>query len=217
MQLIKVGFLIDKSNNWFGSYLKTLDLKFNKKKIVKKISFSPKSFKNFDILFIINYTKILNNNILSSVKIPLVIHASKLPKGKGFSPLLWQVIKGKREIFVTLFKAVEELDSGPIFLQNKMKLNGTELYDELREKLAQNMLLLITRFMRMYPNIKSRKQIGKSTFYKRRQLKDSNLNINKSIKDQFNLLRVCNNNDWPAYFIYKKKKYIIKIYKNDEI
>ena len=56
MAKLKVGFLIDKENSWFflnlNKYYKTLD----KKKYFKKISFNSRSFNNFDILFIINYT-----------------------------------------------------------------------------------------------------------------------------------------------------------------
>ena len=40
----------------------------------------------------------------------------------------------------------------------------------------------------------------------------SELDINKSIKSQFNMLRVVDNERYPAFFSHKKKKYIIKIY-----
>ena len=29
-------------------------------------------------------------------------------------------------------------------------------------------------------------------------------------------MRIANNQDWPAYFIYRKKKYIIKIFEENE-
>jgi methionyl-tRNA formyltransferase len=51
-----------------------------------------------------------------------------------------------------------------------------------------------------------------------RTSKDSKLNMNKTIKNQFNLLRIVDNERYPAYFIYNNKKYILKIYedKNDK-
>ena len=58
-----------------------------------------------------------------------------------------------------------------------------------------------------------KKQNGKSSFNKRRTKKDSEININKSIKSQFNLLRICDNNKYPAFFKYRNTKYVIKIYK----
>ena len=36
------------------------------------------------------------------------------------------------------------------------------------------------------------------------------------IQDQFNLLRVASNDDFPAYFILQGKKYIIKIFDGEE-
>ena len=39
------------------------------------------------------------------------------------------------------------------------------------------------------------------------------LDINKTIKEQFNHLRINDNVNFPSFFIYKKIKYFIKIYK----
>ena len=213
MAKLKVGFLIDKENSWFflnlNKYYKTLD----KKKYFKKISFNSRSFNNFDILFIINYTKIINNSVLKKIKLPIVIHASDLPKGKGFSPLMWQVLENKKKIKVSMIKAVKKVDSGPIIFKKQIKLNGTELYDELRLKLSKVIVDLMKKLLIVYPNLKLKSQKGNSTFYKKRQPKDSNLNINKSLKSQFNLLRTCDNRNWPAFFSYKNRKYVLKIYK----
>ena len=48
--------------------------------------------------------------------------------------------------------------------------------------------------------------------FKKDNLKDSELDIKKSIEENFNLLRIGNNEKWPSFFNYKGKKYIIKIY-----
>ena len=75
---------------------------------------------------------------------------------------------------------------------------------------------LIEKYILSYPNIKGKEQQGKSTFYKRRTPKDSELNINKSIDEQFNLLRIVDNHNYPAYFIKNNVKYILKIEKDNE-
>ena len=49
--------------------------------------------KNFDILFILSYHKILSKNILKNNKHNIVIHASNLPKGKGFAPFFHQILE----------------------------------------------------------------------------------------------------------------------------
>ena len=107
-----------------------------------------------------------------------------------------------------------KIDSGPIAMTGKLKLSGLELYDEIRFLQAKKTFEMIEKFLKKYPKIKIIKQIGKSTYYKKRNPKDSQLNVNKSILSQFNILRIANNNEWPAFFYYKNKKYIIKIFKD---
>ena len=58
----------------------------------------------------------------------------------------------------------------------------------------------------------SQKQIGNYT--KKKYPSDSELNINFSIKKLFNQMRIANNDEWPSFFYFKNKKFIIKIFKN---
>ena len=67
-------------------------------------------------------------------KLVLIIHPSKLPKNRGFAGTQQEVLKNKNKIFVTMIKAEEKLDNGPICLQDYFNLNGTELIDEIRKK-----------------------------------------------------------------------------------
>lgn len=209
----KIAFLLDKKNPWIFEYYK----KFYKKKFKKvKILWNTKKLLNFDILFIINYTKKIDLKKFSSSSINLVIHESNLPKGKGFAPLQWQVLQNKKKIIFSMIKINKMIDSGPIVMKKMLKLNGLELYDELRFLQAKTIFKMIDLFIKKYPQIKFKKQKGSSTFYRKRTTKDSKLNINRTIKSQFNKLRITNNNDWPAFFIYRKQKYIIKIFKDEK-
>ena len=71
-------------------------------------------------------------------------------------------------------------------------------------------------FINKYPNITHSDQFGKQSFYPKRTEKDSELKITKTIKEQFNLLRVCDNDRYPAFFYINDKKYILKIYNDDK-
>jgi methionyl-tRNA formyltransferase len=59
------------------------------------------------------------------------------------------------------------------------------------------------------------KQNGEETFYPKRSAKDSELDIDTSIREQFNLLRIVSNEDYPAFFNIGGHKYMIKIEKAD--
>jgi len=56
-------------------------------------------------------------------------------------------------------------------------------------------------------------QRGKGSFYKRRGARDSRLDISKTIAEQFDLLRVVDNDIYPAFFKYKGQKYFLKVTK----
>jgi len=208
----KVTFLLDKSNLWFEKQLKNFDFKLNHK-FIFKISKNFKNIKNQNLVFPLSYLRKLPKSFLQKNDLVLIVHTSKLQKDKGFAPLQYQILRNKKKIYTTLIKAIDKVDSGPIYLQNSFMLNGTELYGEIRQKQGEKILNIIKKFLIKYPKIFSRKQRGIGNFNQRRYPKDSQLNINKTIKQQFNHLRINDNENFPSFFYYKKQKYIIKIFK----
>tara|TARA_Y100000816_G_scaffold151500_1_gene107874 strand:- start:467 stop:1114 length:648 start_codon:yes stop_codon:yes gene_type:complete len=208
----KITFLLDKTNLWFEKQLKDYNFKLNHK-YTFKISKNSNKIKNQDIVFPISYTKILPESFLKRNELVLIAHPSKLPENKGFAPIQYQILKNKKKFFISLIKAVKKVDAGPIYLQNSFTLNGTELSDEIRYLQGLQILKIVRNFLKKYPKIKSKNQSNKGNFNKRRYPKDSKLNINKTIKQQFNHLRINNNKLYPSFFYFKGKKYIIKIYK----
>jgi methionyl-tRNA formyltransferase len=208
---IIVNFLFDRKNNWINKYISKK--KFLRKNLIIKKYLDPKKIKKQEIVFVLGYTKILSADFLKNNKYVLVVHESALPKGKGFSPLQWQILKNKNKITVCLFIATISFDSGDILFKDTIYLNGSELYEEIRQKQVMTSIKLINKFLKNYPKIKQTKQKGEETFFKRRLPKDSEININKTIKSQFNKFRIANNDDWPLFFLYKNQKYILKIFK----
>ncbi|QWE28989.1 formyltransferase family protein [Polynucleobacter sp. AM-7D1] len=208
----KVTFLLDKNNNWIESYISNLCTEISPHKYEVAITHNHDLVEHQDIVFILGYTRVLNAEFLAKNRFNLVVHESDLPRGKGFSPVQWQILEGSNSIPICLFEATSELDSGDIVLMDKFELTGYELYDEIREKQASATTKLITKFLFEYPIFSRLKQVGQQTFYSRRSLIDGKLDINKNIKEQFNLLRVANNENWPSFFIIDGKKYFLKIY-----
>ena len=211
-----VTFLFDKKNLWF--YEQFNNYNFNlRKKFIFKITKNKSQVSNQDIVFPLCYTKILPEKFLRKNKLTLIVHPSKLPRNKGFAPIQYEVLNNKNQFYMSLIKSVKEVDAGPIILQNKFKLKGDELSKEIRYIQGKQILKIIKQFLLIYPKFKFRIQTGKSNFNKRRYPKDSELNINKTIKKQFNHLRINDNDLYPSFFNYKNKKYIIKIFKEKKI
>tara|TARA_R110001606_G_C15389005_1_gene651278 strand:+ start:733 stop:1398 length:666 start_codon:yes stop_codon:yes gene_type:complete len=218
MKSLKITILTDNPNSWIIPYVEELKQELIQHKITHV--FLSTDIPKGDVMLILGCEKILKPEFLTKHKTNIVIHPSKLPKGKGFSPLAWQIIEGLNIIPVTLFEAVEKVDAGEIYLVDQIELRGDELNNEIKHQQG----LITKKMVKMYINsistkpeeIKGIPQEGEDTFYPRRTLESSELDVNLSIKKQFNILRVVDNERYPAYFKYMGEKYIIKIYKEDE-
>jgi len=166
-----------------------------------------------DLCFYLSYGRIVGSGIREKYRNNLVIHASNLPKGRGWSPISWLILDGQHQFTVTLFEALNDVDAGPIYAQRNFELRNTELIDEWRNELAEVIMKLAGEFVARYPDSvgASRPQEGESTYYEKRGPKDSELNIDKTLQEQFNLLRIVDNERYPAFFSYKGKEFILKI------
>ena len=133
--MIKIAFLLDRSNNWLASHL--THFKRDLHGFDVKVSYDEESITGNELVFVLGFTKLLRGEVLKKNKMLLVVHESDLPKGRGFSPVQWQILEGKNEIVVCLISAAENADSGDIFETVLLKLDGSELHDEIREKQAR--------------------------------------------------------------------------------
>ena len=212
--IMNISFLTDNPNSWIISYLENFKKSLNNFNI--RHYYSQEEIKDSgEILFILSCEKIVRKEALKYHKKNIVVHPSKLPKGKGWSPVAWQILEGVNSIPVSLFEANSKVDSGQIYFQDEFKLYGHELNEEIKYLQGKSTFKLIKKFLKSYPNLEPFSQKGESTYYKKRTKNDSELDINRSIKDQFNLLRIVDNNLYPAFFFHHGHKYTIKITKNE--
>jgi len=205
-----VCFLFDESNDWIRSFVKSMQFDdLEQFKLTE--TFDAKEAEGFDFVFILGYTKILSESFLLKNKLNLVVHASNLPKGKGFSPVQWQVLNGQNKIPIRLIEAAKMVDSGNVYLQDSFDLTGYELNADIRKKQGNATLKIIRQFLLNYSDINPQCQIGTESFYPRRGVNDSELNIDLPLREQFNLLRVVDNELYPAFFYVEGRKYRLKI------
>lgn len=207
-----IQILVDNRESWFVPYAKELVDYLAKQNHDVYLIHNHEEIKKGDILCLLACEKIFKDLHLN--KHNLVVHESDLPEGKGWSPLTWQILEGKNKIPITLFEASEKVDAGCIYSKEYINLQGHELLDEIKHQQGLKTIKLILDFVKNYPNVKGSPQNGKSTYYSKRTCIDSKLDINKSIKNQFNLMRVCDNERYPAFFEIEGIKYFVKITKS---
>lgn len=214
---MKITLLVDK-NSWINKYLHIFENYIQKNGYEYEVVNEYEDATKFDVCMCLSFSKLLPESFLDNHKHVLVVHESDLPNGKGWSPMSWQILEGKREITISLFEASKQLDAGEIYIKKKIVINETELFDDWRKKQAESSFKICAEWLEKYPDIllAAESQEGESTFYEKRTKEDSQLNINKSIKDQFNLLRIVDNENYPAFFKINSKKFIIKIYNEED-
>lgn len=170
-----------------------------------------------DFCFCLSFGKILPPEIRSQYRHTLVVHESDLPKGRGWAPMSWQILEGCDSVPVTLLEAADDVDSGVIYAQEYLDLDGTELNPEWRARQAKITKNLCRKWIDEYPEIvgDSRDQSGEPTFYPRRSYKDSELDLSRTLGEQINLLRIVDNDKYPAYFDFKDRRFILKVFYGD--
>lgn len=213
MKKYRVLILSD-ADSWIKPYVKELSCKLLTEGHSASIAdFMPENGA-FDFCFMLSYSRLMSKEQLSRSRHNLVVHESALPKGKGWSPLTWQILEGKSVVPITLFEAAEKVDSGKIYMQRELIFQGNELVNELRNAQGTATVEMCLEFVRKYPDIlqSAKAQSGEESFYPRRCPEDSRLDIDKTIREQFNLLRVADNEKYPVFFEYMGRKYLLKIY-----
>ena len=209
---MKVQILVDNPNSWITTYAEKLRAQINELQDWHAVLIHEhQQVESGDILCLLSCEKIFKNLDLN--KHNLVVHESALTLGKGWSPLTWQVLEGLNNIPITLFEAADTVDSGVIYAQHDIVLEGHELLPEIKHLQGLSTCKLILDFLEKYPDIGGEEQSGDSTYYPRRTANDSELNMDLSIGEQFNLLRICDNDRYPAFFTKNGIKYKIKIEK----
>ena len=155
---MKIQILISKFS-WANNYKKEILTKLKKFSKDIKILHSHKELKkNNDINIIFSYFKIIPTQYLKKSKVNLITHESNLPKGKGMSPLTWQILKGKTKVFFSLIEASSKVDSGVIYYKKEIIIPKTILFDEIKKIQLDENLKLIIKFIKFYKKkIKHRK------------------------------------------------------------
>lgn len=216
MKGLTTTILVDNPGSWIIPFVQKLQQELQSRGHDAILCHSQEELRQGDVAFLLSCEKIVPPEILSRNKYNIVIHPSALPEGRGFSPLTWQILEGKNDIPISLFEAAPEVDTGAIYLEETMHFDGTELNEKLKQTQGETTLKMALAFIDSYPPKNGRLPEGEGNWYKRRRASDSELDPNKTLAEQFNLLRVVDNERYPAFFKHKGKTYILKIYEANE-
>lgn len=171
-----------------------------------------------DILFLISCSEILRAPDRAAYQACLVLHASDLPEGRGWSPYVWAILGGAEEITLSLLEAEDQVDSGRIWKKLIFQVPKHALWNEINERLFEAETELINFAVEHFSDIVPAQQNPNisPTYCRRRTPQDSRIDANASIKDQFDVIRVCDPQRYPAFFDLNGARYKLILEKMDD-
>jgi methionyl-tRNA formyltransferase len=145
-------------------------------------------------------------------------HESPLPKGRGCAPLQWTVLNGEDRLSVSFFQLAEKMDAGPLLAQASCPLLSTDLLEDMRRKVLDMVKDLLQKnllpFLR--GEIQPQEQRGAPTFFRKRTSEDSRLDPAQTLAELWDLIRVCDNDSFPAWFEIGGQRFILKRFRAEK-
>lgn len=155
-----------------------------------------------DILFLISCTELVQPDLRGLYRHCVVLHASDLPKGRGWSPHIWALLDGASAITVCAINAEDRVDTGDIWAKRSFEVARDALHNEINTALFETEIALLDDVIGMIsaglaPYAQPEEL---ASYYPRRTPQDSELDPNLSIADQFDKIRLSDPNRYPAFF-----------------
>jgi methionyl-tRNA formyltransferase len=142
--------------------------------------------------------------------VTLNIHDSLLPAYAGFSPLIWALVNGEKEVGVTAHMMDGELDAGDIVLQRSVEVGPRDTTTDLFHKTVGMIGPITIDGLALIESGKTewtKQDRGKASFFHKRSLEDSRIDWNWPAEDLDRLVRAqCD--PYPNAFTFHQGKRI---------
>lgn len=170
-----------------------------------------------DILYLVSCSQLIGTEDLARYAHVMVLHASDLPEGRGWSPHVWDILAGKEELTLSLLTAEGGVDTGAIWAKQRFVVPRHALYDEINALLFQAELNLMDRGIAMVGAGEgpSPQPAEGASYYPRRSPEDSRLDPTRPLTDLFDQIRIADPDRFPAFFEMHGKTYDITLKKRE--
>lgn len=166
-----------------------------------------------DILFLVSCSEIIREDDRAKFSHVFVIHASDLPRRRGWSPHIWAILEGESEIVVTLLAASDPVDSGEIYAQRRFAVSPDQLLSEINEALFVAEFDLIDWAIANFGHYQPNEQVGEPSYCLRRTPNHSRVDPDAPISSQFDILRLADPERYPAFFDLYGQRYTLTLKK----
>jgi len=167
-----------------------------------------------EFLFALSYPRMVPKRVRESYGHSFVLHGSDLPEGRGWSPIVWQILDGKSRFTMSLIRMEDPVDSGAIVAQRGFDIQQDALLDEISLKIGSVQADLIASSLKMNAKeLEGLTQKGTPTYLDKRTPADSEIDPYLPLSNQWDQLRVSDPIRHPAFFRFLGHTYILKIEK----
>lgn len=139
----------------------------------------------------------------------LNLHDSLLPKGTGFSPVIWSLISGQSQIGLTVHRMDENLDTGAVLVQHSLPIGprdtGTELVERGIDLIPGALKEALSALESGNPQWRPQDRAARTYFHKRSE-RDSLIDWNWPAEDLERLVRALSAPYPPAYTHYRGER-----------
>lgn len=178
--------------------------------------------KNYYLLITAGWPLIFPQTLyLSSSKGTINLHAGKVPKYRGGSPLNWQIINSEKKIEISVLKMTSKLDAGPVYDYKNFDLKPSHDILSVHQKVNKIFPKMVLKTIKkIKKGIKPKKQNkdNNKNFYRQRHEADGLIIWTRMDSLQvFNFVRAITL-PYPGAYYYnnkniKKKIFVCKISK----
>lgn len=146
-----------------------------------------------DMIIVVGWYWIINKQLIRKVPFGILgIHASLLPKYRGFAPLVWATICGEKKTGISLFYFDPGVDTGDIVAQKEFEIS---INDTIKELLLKTEKSIVDILRENYPKLiagkapRTKQNHGNATYCSQREPVDGKIDWNLSNKKIYDFIR----------------------------
>jgi len=155
-----------------------------------------------EMMVVVDYGKIIPQKVIDIAKKGTInVHPSKLPQYRGASPIQSAIFNGETQTAISIMLIDQEMDHGPILLQQTVEIKQNDTFGSLYSRLAQLYPQLLVKAMQGYLNDKIKPQEqdhSAATFTKLLKKTDGQIDWTQPAEAILNMIRAFD--PWPGTF-----------------
>ena len=143
-------------------------------------------------IFFLHWSWIVPEKIVQAFEC-VNFHMTDLPYGRGGSPLQNLILRGHTETKLTAHRMVKELDAGPVYGKEPLKLSGSA--EEILRRANSLCAVMIKKIVREEPV--PAPQTGEVTLFERRKPQQSAIPDSLNVRQLYDFVRMLDAEGYP--------------------